>query len=270
MSPSLTSGCLRPTPIKAFGPPWNCALTSRRSAFWCSPSTSAPGGRRRCWPVAGAEVVEAWFDQGVIRRRRATAPERRSFLAALGLREGDLNPDDEVVVMSPGRERLLIPVADPEVLAGLRPDQRRLAAASRDFDQLGCFVYAPLTPAGRAPARMFAPAIGVPEDVANANSTGCLAAHLLATGRNPVVAVDQGDAAGRLATVRACATWLGDDIATGSGERPGSVTEPGRLRTDRGATAGASRSKTSSRPWWSDKSCPAASRSWEIRSGRGG
>jgi trans-2,3-dihydro-3-hydroxyanthranilate isomerase len=164
---------------------------------------------------SGAEgVVEAWFDQGVVQRRPVTAAEQLSFLAALGLEGGDLDPDDEVVVTSPGRERLLIPVADPEVLAGLRPDQQRLAAVSRDFDQLGCFVYVPPTSAGRVVGRMFAPVIGVPEDVANANSAGCLAAHLLATGRNPVVAVDQGDTLGRPSTVRASATWNGDGIAT--------------------------------------------------------
>jgi len=54
----------------------------------------------------------------------------------------------------------------------------------------------------------------VPEDAANANSTGCLAAHLLATGRNPVVAVDQGDALGRPSTVHADAARLGDGIVT--------------------------------------------------------
>ena len=42
---------------------------------------------------------------------------------------------------------------------------------------------------------MFAPAIGVDEDVANANSTGCLAAHLLDTTGAQTVAteVEQGD-----------------------------------------------------------------------------
>jgi trans-2,3-dihydro-3-hydroxyanthranilate isomerase len=164
-------------------------------------------------PGSGAGgVVEAWFDQGVVRRRPVTAPERESFLTVLGLAEGDLHPDDEIVVTSPGRERLLIPVADREILAGLRPDPLRLAAVSRHLDQLGCFVYVPPAPGERAVARMFAPAIGVPEDIANANSTGCLAAHLLATGRDPAVAVDQGDALGRPSTVRARAARSGENI----------------------------------------------------------
>jgi predicted PhzF superfamily epimerase YddE/YHI9 len=61
---------------------------------------------------------------------------------------------------------------------------------------------------------MFAPAIGVPEDIANANSTGCLAAHMLATGRDPEVAVDQGDALGHPSTVYATAASTDRGIAT--------------------------------------------------------
>ncbi len=100
------------------------------------------------------------------------------------------------------------------MLAGIRPDQERLAAESRRYGQLGCFVYVPPSAAGPAAARMFAPAIGVPEDVANANSSGCLAAHLLITGRDPAVAVDQGDALGRPSTVHATAARRGSGIAT--------------------------------------------------------
>jgi predicted PhzF superfamily epimerase YddE/YHI9 len=54
---------------------------------------------------------------------------------------------------------------------------------------------------------MFAPAIGVDEDVANANSTGCLAAHLLDTTGAQTVAieVEQGDSLRRPASVLASA-----------------------------------------------------------------
>lgn len=163
---------------------------------------------------AGPAVVDAWFDQGIVESRAATAPERDAFLAALGLSPAALHPDDEVSVASPGRPRLLIPVADRAVLAALRPDQDRLAAASRQHGQLGCFVYVPPSGPQPAAARMFAPAIDVPEDVANANSTGCLAAHLCATGRDPAVDVDQGDALGHPSTVRATATRTAEGITT--------------------------------------------------------
>jgi PhzF family phenazine biosynthesis protein len=153
----------------------------------------------------GGDVVRAWFRQGTVEHRGATGDERAAFLAALGLTPDALHRDDEVAVASPGRARLMIPVVDRTVLAGIRPDHERLAAESRRYGQVGCFVYVPPCATEPAAARMFAPAIGVPEDVANANSSGCLAAHLLITGRNPTVAVDQGDVLGRPSTVHATA-----------------------------------------------------------------
>ncbi|MFL6072672.1 MAG: PhzF family phenazine biosynthesis protein [Mycobacteriales bacterium] len=175
--------------------------------------------------VAGG-VVAAWFDQGLVERGTADEGLVGAFLAALGLGTGDLRPEDEPTVASPGRPRLLLPVADRDVLAALRPDMERLAAESRRHGQLGCFVYAPPSATDRPAARMFAPAIGVPEDVANANSTGCLAAHLLATGRGPAVAVDQGDALGHPSTVYAAAERAPGGIATrvgGAARLAGSV-----------------------------------------------
>jgi trans-2,3-dihydro-3-hydroxyanthranilate isomerase len=188
-----------------------------------SSSVSAPAEGQRRRPTWHSEVdpelrpdsvVEVWFDQGQVQHRGATATERAAFLAALGLHPDALHPDDEVAVASPGRPRLLIPVADRTVLAGLRPDQERLAKESRRFGQLGCFVYVPPSSAQPTAARMFAPAIGVPEDVANANSSGCLAAYLLATGRRPNIAVDQGDALGRPSRVLATAVRAAGGIAT--------------------------------------------------------
>jgi trans-2,3-dihydro-3-hydroxyanthranilate isomerase len=170
-------------------------------------------GRREPEPGRG-DVVEAWFDQGVVEHRGASADERDAFLAALGLEPNALHPDNDVSIASPGRERLMVPVTDRTVLASIHPDQERLAAESHRYRQLGCFVYVPPSATQPAAARMFAPAIGVPEDVANANSSGCLAAHLLITGHNPTVAIDQGDALGRPSTVHATATRTRRGIAT--------------------------------------------------------
>jgi predicted PhzF superfamily epimerase YddE/YHI9 len=61
---------------------------------------------------------------------------------------------------------------------------------------------------------MFAPAIGVDEDVVNANSAGCLAAHLLATHRDSSIEVHQGDVLGRPSTVFATATVTPEGIFT--------------------------------------------------------
>ncbi|MEU4158616.1 PhzF family phenazine biosynthesis protein [Actinoplanes sp. NPDC026670] len=133
-------------------------------------------------------AIEVWFDQGPV---TVTPPagDLRGVLGALGI-DGD---PGGIVVASPGTPRLLIPYAG---LMSLTPDFPRLAAECRDRGLLGCFVYHLDGPV--AWARLFAPAIGVDEDVANANSSGCLAAHL---GRR--VEVWQGDALGRPSAVRA-------------------------------------------------------------------
>ncbi|MFI6663053.1 PhzF family phenazine biosynthesis protein [Streptomyces sp. NPDC050523] len=71
--------------------------------------------------------------------------------------------------------------------------------------QLGCFVHSPVSAALRTTARMFAPSIGVPEDIANTNSCACLAAHLLARHGTTRIAVDMGDALGRPSSVSTAA-----------------------------------------------------------------
>jgi PhzF family phenazine biosynthesis protein len=136
-----------------------------------------------------ADGIEVWFDQGTVAVSRPSTEDADEVCAALGV-VGDL------MRASPGTPRYLVAVSDREALDGLTPDLDRLAR----LPVLGCFVDA-LTGPGVAAARMFAPAIGVPEDIANANSTGCLAAHLNA----PLLRVDQGDARGFPSTVLASA-----------------------------------------------------------------
>lgn len=120
--------------------------------------------------------------------------------AALGIDPDRLVPGARVATL--GRSRMLIPVATPGAVADLSPDLDRLRAACDRFGLLGCYVHSAPTNTGRVTARMFAPSIGVPEDIANANSTACLAAHLAGRGVTDL-AVDMGDALGSPATVTA-------------------------------------------------------------------
>jgi PhzF family phenazine biosynthesis protein len=154
--------------------------------------------------------IEVWFDQGLVTLRPPTDEEHRVAVDALG----GVPPAGDVTVASPGAPRLLIPVADRAALLAATPDLDALGAATRRLNLLGCFVYAPSTVDGRMAARMFAPAIGVPEDVANANSTGCLAAHLLVTTGAVRIEVEQGDALGCPSTVFASAETAGGGIRT--------------------------------------------------------
>ncbi|MFF3876297.1 PhzF family phenazine biosynthesis protein [Streptomyces sp. NPDC001978] len=144
------------------------------------------------------ERVEAVFDPGPVRLREPTEAEAGLVLAALGIAEDTLAAG--VRVASTGRWRLLVPVRSRAVLAGLSPDFDRLRSACDRLGLLGCYVHSVPGGEGALAARMFAPAIGVPEDIANANSTACLAAHLASEGRTRIT-VDMGDSLESPATV---------------------------------------------------------------------
>jgi trans-2,3-dihydro-3-hydroxyanthranilate isomerase len=128
----------------------------------------------------------ASFDPGPVTLRGATAAERDLILSLFPACAGPAS------VASVGRPRMLIPVATRADLAALTPDLDRLREACDRLGLLGCYVYTAPTADGRAAARMFAPSIGVPEDIANANSTACLAAHLSHQGLSTLT-VDMGD-----------------------------------------------------------------------------
>ncbi|MCP2324718.1 putative PhzF superfamily epimerase YddE/YHI9 [Hamadaea flava] len=151
-----------------------------------------------------------WFDAGPVDLREPAPAECDGVLAALGA-----TPAGGLCVASVGRPRLLVPVATPTVLAGLTPDLDRLRTVCDHLGLLGCYVYS-VPSGGRAAARMFAPSIGVPEDIANANSTSCLAAYLARDGE-AAITVDMGDALGVPAAIEAEArrtgVWVGGAAA---------------------------------------------------------
>ncbi|MEV6551321.1 PhzF family phenazine biosynthesis protein [Streptomyces sp. NPDC051597] len=151
--------------------------------------------------------VEVWFEQGIITLADHTDTTGGGIIAALGLQQADIATG--LRVASPGTPRLLVPVRDHLTLLSMQPDFDRLATECRRLGYLGCFTYA-LSPtvetaAETASARMFAPSIGVTEDIANANSVGCLAAHLLETSGNGDIEVHQGDTFGRPSLISASA-----------------------------------------------------------------
>ncbi|MBG0564427.1 PhzF family phenazine biosynthesis protein [Actinoplanes aureus] len=187
--------------------------------------------------VRRPEGIEVWFDQGVIALREQAATDH--LFAALGLGPDDVAGDDTRVA-SPGTPRLLVPVRDQRKLRALRPDFELLAAACRRLGYLGCFAYT-LTPGQVAVGRMFAPAIGVDEDVVNANSAGCLAAHLLDSRGDGRIEVHQGDTLGRASTVFATAertadgvtAWIGGLTTVPAPGVPGATPASGSRMTSR-------------------------------------
>jgi trans-2,3-dihydro-3-hydroxyanthranilate isomerase len=141
--------------------------------------------------------VSAAFDPGDVQLRTATVDERVIVLDALGHDPGILARG--ICVASLGRPRLLVPLSTPTAVAKLEPDHARLRDLCERLGLLGCYVHSVPTTQGRLSARMFAPSIGVPEDIANANSTACLAARL----EQPRIDVDMGDSLGSPATITA-------------------------------------------------------------------
>ncbi|MEV4333357.1 PhzF family phenazine biosynthesis isomerase [Streptomyces sp. NPDC049597] len=175
-------------------------LAQRAGRVPYRPTLHAAGGIFTGWAIREKKYIHASFDPGPVDLREPTAIERDLVLPALGVPSGTLAPGARVASL--GRSRMLVPVATQSALATLAPDHERLRAACDRLNFLGCYVYSMPTPVGRLAARMFAPSIGVMEDIANANSTACLAAHL--AGQNIThITVDMGDALGRPATITA-------------------------------------------------------------------
>ncbi len=148
--------------------------------------------------VGGGDRYEAVFDPGPVALRVPADGDSGLLRAALGI---DVGADPvRFRIASVGRPRALVQVSDRVVLARMHPDAGLLREACDRLGLLGCYVYSTPSPDGRSAARMFAPSIGVPEDIANANSTACLAAYLAGAGLSRLE-VDMGDSLGQPATV---------------------------------------------------------------------
>ncbi|MFI0925113.1 PhzF family phenazine biosynthesis protein [Streptomyces sp. NPDC021012] len=177
------------------------------------------------WGVRKGPYARVGFAYGAVELREPGGGESGLVLPALGIAPDALG--EGLRIASVGRPRLLVPVASRSVLAALAPDMERLRDACDRLGLLGCYVYSAPSRSGRVAARMFAPSIGVPEDIANANSTACLAAHLADRGIGRI-AVDMGDSLGSPATIRAStrggtAVRLGGDVLVTRPAAPGAL-----------------------------------------------
>lgn len=134
---------------------------------------------------------------------------RKDLLAALGLSEADINPRCPVQIVSTGHSKVLIGINRRDTLGLIRPDLPRLTGLSSILGCNGYFVFAldPASASTLAHGRMFAPAIGIPEDPVTGNANGPLGAYLvkhrLAKADRNVLRFRavQGEAMGRPGTV---------------------------------------------------------------------
>ena len=133
------------------------------------------GADRRIRITQGRAGLEPPLPQAMARRIRH----------ALGLPEGDADPDLPVQIASTGHAKVMVPVLRRNALAALEPDLAALVTLSRE---LGCNGYLAFTldqpdPGALTQARMFAPAIGIAEDPVTGNGNGPLGAYLVHHGR---------------------------------------------------------------------------------------
>lgn len=140
-------------------------------------------------------VVEGVMDQPI------PTPEpisrERELLAALGVERSEL----PVEGYRNGPLHVYVALPSEQAVANLRPN---LAALEKLGDDLGCSCFC--ASGRRVKTRMFAPALGVPEDPATGSAAGPLALHLIRHGRaryGQQLEIHQGAEIGRPSLLRA-------------------------------------------------------------------
>ena len=133
---------------------------------------------------------------------------QRMIVRALGLKTDDLRNDCPMVVASTGHSKVMVGMKNLEQLHKLHPD---LAELSRISKIIGCNgYYSFVLDKENAPlvhGRMFAPAIGIPEDPVSGNANEPLGAYLVHFGLVDVkrelfsFEAIQGEAIGRAGTM---------------------------------------------------------------------
>jgi PhzF family phenazine biosynthesis protein len=112
--------------------------------------------------------------------RELSSRERLAVLDALARASGDLDGRCPLLVCGSASTRLMVGVRGAEQLRQLKPDAARLTTLSAQLGAAGYFVFtlAPQVPDVLTEARMFCPAIGIPEDPVSGNAYGMLGAYL--------------------------------------------------------------------------------------------
>jgi trans-2,3-dihydro-3-hydroxyanthranilate isomerase len=125
------------------------------------------------------DQVEVFLQLNEIQFREVNADAVTALIQALRISRDQLEVADPVGLASPGAYRFLVAVKTVEDLEGIAPDFDLLKEVNSMHASMGAFVYAMHPENRNVYARMFAPNIGVDEDIINGNSSGCLAAYIL-------------------------------------------------------------------------------------------
>lgn len=116
--------------------------------------------------------------------RELNERERLAVLDSLALASDDLDERGPMQIVGSGSTRLMVAVRSCEELKQLKPDVARLTTLSAQIGAAGYFVFtlAPREDGALSEARMFCPALGIPEDPVSGNAHGLLGAYLVRHG----------------------------------------------------------------------------------------
>lgn len=145
----------------------------------------------------GGTVVYGEMDQPIPVPENFAA--ERALLSALGVERSEL----PVEAYRNGPVHVYVALDSEQTVQTLHPD---LAALEELSDELGCSCFARAQGDGRVKTRMFAPALGVPEDPATGSAAGPLALHLARHGwieYGREIEISQGTEIGRPSVLRA-------------------------------------------------------------------
>jgi PhzF family phenazine biosynthesis protein len=135
--------------------------------------------------VAGSSPARIAIHQPPLPLQRPLQPaEVVALLAALSVEPGQLDPRCPPTIAGDSSKRILLALQDGDHLAHLQPDLSRLSALSDQLGVPGFFVYSlrPRVPEVFSEARMFCPALGIPEDPVSGNAHAMLGAFLFHQG----------------------------------------------------------------------------------------
>ena len=105
---------------------------------------------------------------------------QRMIAQALGLKMDDLRDDCPMVIASTGHSKVLVGMKNLEQLHELQPNLAELSRISKVIGCIGYYTF--VLDKEKTPlvhGRMFAPAIGIPEDPVTGNANGPLGAYLV-------------------------------------------------------------------------------------------
>ncbi|WP_320127728.1 PhzF family isomerase [uncultured Sphaerochaeta sp.] len=162
--------------------------------------------------ILPVEIIKEEEDLRIIMTQAAieygpvfNAREKQLLLEALDLADSDLEQTLPIQIVSTGHSKVLVPLKSKQVLDSLSPKNELLIQLSKEIHCNGfyTFTFDSEEPGVLVSGRMFAPAIGVPEDPVTGNANGPLGAYLTHYGRLPnkkegnTFLIKQGEAMGR-------------------------------------------------------------------------